>query len=96
MEKITDLVKGIPYEDIGSAIAIVRRGADKALLYFWFNLKSGNYNWMPEELVLTDVKRMVLTYPTWRNEIEMWYTKYIVNGTKKIRSHHSNYTRPTG
>jgi len=89
-----ETVRNLPYDDMGAAISLIDRGADKALLYFWFNLKTGCYDWMPQEILEADVERMKKLYPSFRGEIDLWVNKFIIHGaTKKIRSQNPNYRK---
>ena len=70
------ILRDLTYPQRLEADAIINKGADVALLYFWFNLKFQHYRAHP----LIDVAKQVRYYqtrdPEFADAIWKWYQEY--------------------
>lgn len=58
------------------ALALIHRGADAALLLFWFNLITGAYSHFPIHCVMNDVMHYIERYPEFENDITLWFQTF--------------------
>lgn len=76
MKKL-NFIQSLPYDVLVEAHKIIERGADVALLYFWFNLTQGNYY---PAFKIIQVEEQVLYYihrnPEFEKDILSWFHSY--------------------
>ena len=85
-------VRNLPYPELLEAHKIIERGADVALLYFWFNLTHGMY-WPTFKLI--DVEAQAMYYcqrdPMFMDDIVKWFQVY--EGIAKIKEENDKQNR---
>jgi hypothetical protein len=76
MKKL-NFIQALPYADMLEAHKIIEKGADVALLYFWYNLHQNNYRALFQ---LVDVQKQADYYcnrnPDFKTEITTWFNDY--------------------
>jgi hypothetical protein len=81
-------IQDLPYVELIEAHKIIDKGADVALLYFWFNLLKCNYKILPEMAVQKEVVHYTNLYPTWEGEIINWFNDYL----DRVKAYDPNYS----
>lgn len=76
--KKAGVLKGLSYEQLLQVNYLVEKGADVALIYFWFNLLRRHYhpNFTPFQVARQSVFYMHRD-PTFADDIAQWYNSYI-------------------
>lgn len=57
-------------------LSLIHRGADAALLLFWFNLVTGAYSHFPIHCVMNDVVNYIQRYPQFEDDITLWFQTF--------------------
>lgn len=72
-----DFLSELEYSDRLEAERIIDKGAEVALLHFWFNLITGKYfGLLPLEKVWIDADRFSKKYPEFAEDILKWFRRY--------------------
>lgn len=66
----------LPYHRKLIAQSLIERGADVALLLFWFNLITQAYSHFPIHCVMSDVVTYMQRYPAFAEDITNWFQTF--------------------
>lgn len=70
------IIKLLDYQGKLQAQALINRGMTIGPLYFWYNVKAGNYSALPGQVLQKDLDHFCRKYPAFKEDF--------INATKNI------------